>query len=366
MKKCLAIVALLAAAGAAFGANPKVAVLDAVLPEKMDRNVAIGVTEKISEELVSSGRFMVLDRTTVAKSLEEIEFQMSGLVSDEDIRKAGDQLGSRLGAAFVVIARVSQVGDTYFITAKMIDVKTGEITAQASDESEGKIAITLKVAQNVGRKLAAGIKETPKEPAPVAATKKPAPAEQKPGFTAAAKPATQPGGPQSRLAVYYSQPFISGDMENNATDWVYGTFAEDAAFSSFGFAMQWLQFVWEGLYFSVFMTGMQENIAYSTFEDSVVEPMFDFQAGVGWGLALGSALQVTAGVHAGYAGYTAGSFWTDSGDSYGGWGFGVEAGLDWTAMRPLAVCVRVDWSTIMIGLVDEDYFNLQIGFGWIY
>ena len=63
---------------------------------------------------------------------------MSGLVSDEDIRKAGDQLSSRLGAAFVVVARVSQVGDTYFISAKMIDVRTGEITAQASDESGGQ------------------------------------------------------------------------------------------------------------------------------------------------------------------------------------------------------------------------------------
>ena len=159
MRNRLVIVALLAVA--AFAANPKVAVLDALLPEKMDKNVAIGVTEKISEELVASGRFMVLDRTTVAKSLEEIEFQMSGLVSDEDIRKAGNQLGSRLGAAFVVVARVSQVGDTYFISAKMIDVRTGEITAQASDESEGKIAITLKIAQNVGRKLATGAREAP-------------------------------------------------------------------------------------------------------------------------------------------------------------------------------------------------------------
>ncbi|MBE3063627.1 MAG: hypothetical protein IMZ69_01250 [Spirochaetes bacterium] len=143
----------------AAAAAPKVAVLDAVLPERMDINVAIGVTEKISEELVGSGKFTVLDRTTVGQSLKETEFQMSGMVSDEQIKKAGEQLNSRLGASFVVVSRVSQIGGTYFVTAKMIDIKTGEITAQASSEQEGKVAVTLKIAQAVGKKLAGGVKE---------------------------------------------------------------------------------------------------------------------------------------------------------------------------------------------------------------
>lgn len=91
---------------------PRVAVLDAVLPENTESGVAIGITEKISEELVSSGQFMVLDRTTVDQSLKEIEFQVSGLVSDAEIMKAGAQLSSRLGAAYVVVARVSLVSGT--------------------------------------------------------------------------------------------------------------------------------------------------------------------------------------------------------------------------------------------------------------
>ena len=168
-KVLVLVLALVCMSVALAAAAPKVAVLDAVLTEKMDPNVAIGVTEKISEELVSSGRFTVLDRTTVGQSLKEIEFQMSGMVSDEQIKKAGEQLNSRLGAAFVVVARVSQVGDTYFVTAKMIDIRTGEITAQASAEQEGKLAITLKLAQAVGKKLAGGVKEMVEEPEPVAA-----------------------------------------------------------------------------------------------------------------------------------------------------------------------------------------------------
>jgi TolB-like protein len=142
---------------------PRVAVLDAVLPGNTERGVAIGITEKISEELVSSGQFMVLDRTTVDQSLKEIEFQVSGLVSDAEIMKAGAQLSSRLGAAYVVVARVSLVSGTYFVSAKMVDVKTGEITAQASDEERGNASVTLSIAQRVGSKLAGKLAARPAE-----------------------------------------------------------------------------------------------------------------------------------------------------------------------------------------------------------
>ncbi len=149
--KLLAILLCSLSAGYA-AALPKVAVLDAVLPQNMEKDIAIGITEKISEALVNSGKFTVLDRTSVDQSLKEIEFQMSGIVSNAEIKKAGE----RLGAAYVVVARVSFVTGTYFVTAKMIDVRTGEIAAQSSDQEEGKASITFKVAERVGTKLAQG------------------------------------------------------------------------------------------------------------------------------------------------------------------------------------------------------------------
>ena len=139
----------------------KVAVLDAVLAENVDKSVSIGVTEKISEEFVATGKYVVLDRTTVGQSLKEIEFQMSGLVSDAELKKAGEQLSSRLGASYVVVAQVSLISGTYFISAKMIDIKSGEITVQASDQGEGRASITLQIAQRVGKKLAAGKQSQP-------------------------------------------------------------------------------------------------------------------------------------------------------------------------------------------------------------
>jgi len=362
-KQVLVLVLALACLPAALAAAaPKVAVLDAVLPEKMDSNVAIGVTEKISEELVSSGRFTVLDRTTVGQSLKEIEFQMSGMVSDEQIRKAGQQLNSRLGAAFVVVARVSQVGDTFFVTAKMIDIKTGEITAQASDEQEGKLAITLKLAQAVGRKLAGGVREPAEDIATELAEEKPA--EQPPAREAAQQPVARVQAPKklrSKLALYYSQPFIGGELETFIDSIETGVWYE-----SFGFAMQWQQFVWKGLYLSALLTGMQENVTDGSITESVFEPLFDLQVGAGWGIPIGRTMQLTAGIHAGLAGYVAGSYWTDYGDSYTGFSFGAEAGLDWALLKTLGISVRIDYSIASIEAVEENYLGLQVGLAWMY
>lgn len=358
MKKALVLVLALVCIGTVMAAAaPKVAVLDAVLSERMDPNVAIGVTEKISEELVSSGRFTVLDRTTVGQSLKEIEFQMSGMVSDEQIKKAGEQLNTRLGAAYVVVARVSQVGDTYFVTAKMIDIKTGEITAQASAEQEGKISVTLKIAQAVGKKLAGGVKEPAQEPAPVTVV------EKKPVAAPAAAAVQAPKKLRNRFAVYYSQPYLDGDLEYIIDSTVTGIWYE-----SFGFSMEWLQFVWNGLYVSAFLTGMIENVTDGIDTYSVFEPIYDVQLGVGWGIPLGRTLQVTAGVHAGFAGYSFGSYWLDYGDSYSGYVLGADIGLDWAILNTLGLCLRVDYSsgTMASDTVAESYLGLQIGVGWMY
>jgi TolB-like protein len=159
VKARILVAALVGVSAVAFADLAKVAVLDAILPAGMDPEVSIGVTEKISEEMVNSGKYTVLDRTTVGQSLKEIEFQMSGLVSEEAIRKAGNQLSSRLGASYVVVAQVSRMGATYFISAKLIDISTGQIIAQASDQGGGDIDVNLTLATNVGSKLASGTME---------------------------------------------------------------------------------------------------------------------------------------------------------------------------------------------------------------
>ena len=166
-------------------AKPQVAVLDAVLAAGMDKTVAVPITDKIIEELVNSGKYTVIDRANVEEVLREKEFQLSsGVVRNEEMRRAGEYLGADL----VIVASASRVGSTYVISAKMIDVVTGEIVAQASSEQKGSIDVVLDVARTVGRQIS-GQRVTVEEKRAQELVQKPA--EQPP---AVAVPAVEPAG----------------------------------------------------------------------------------------------------------------------------------------------------------------------------
>jgi TolB-like protein len=170
--KNLIVFVLLFLAPAMLFALPQVAVLDTILSAGMDPAVRSPVTDKIVEELVKCGKYIVLDRASVAQVLKEKEFQLSsGLVGNEEIRRAGEYLGADL----VVVASASRVGSTHVITVKMIDVLSGRITAQASEEKKGTIDVLLQIARTAGQRIA-GVEVTAVEAAPAAPVAPAAPA----------------------------------------------------------------------------------------------------------------------------------------------------------------------------------------------
>ena len=136
----------------AAGNLPKVAVLNALIPSNMQSSQAVtaAVTDKVVEQLVASGDFLVLDRANVEAVLKEREFQYSGMVSDAQMTQAGKYLG----AEFVVVIRVELIEDTYFVSSRMINVETGIIARQASTQGEGKLSVLLDLATKVGSALA--------------------------------------------------------------------------------------------------------------------------------------------------------------------------------------------------------------------
>jgi TolB-like protein len=184
----------------ALYAVPQVAVLDAVLAAGIDPTVASPITDKIIEEMVNSGKFRVIDRANIERVLREKEFQLSsGIVRNEEVRRAGEYLG----ADYVIVANVTRVGSTYVISAKMIDVVSGEIASQASAEKEGKIDIVLQLARAVG----AQISGQPFLP-PVVAEGTPTP-EKKPAEQPVAKPETKiPAAAQDPAAMAKVQALI--------------------------------------------------------------------------------------------------------------------------------------------------------------
>ncbi len=104
--------------------SQKVAVFD---PEgDANTNLKEIVREEVSSIIVNQGGYTVLERALINKVLEENKFQMSGLVDDAQI----SEIGKRLGADLVFVSNITAIGSNYYISCKLIDVKTARIEKQ--------------------------------------------------------------------------------------------------------------------------------------------------------------------------------------------------------------------------------------------
>lgn len=129
--------------------SQRIAVLDSLVENNVDPSVQIPVTEKLIEVFVGKTNYTVIDRTDVQSVMSERKFQLSGMVKTEEIREVGHYLGADL----ICLAKVSLVGQTFFISVKMIDVENGTIVGQATDQSRGSIEVVLQLAEAAGIKL---------------------------------------------------------------------------------------------------------------------------------------------------------------------------------------------------------------------
>ncbi|MFP3089751.1 penicillin-binding protein activator LpoB [Treponema sp. TIM-1] len=107
--------------------NGIIAVLNVYAQEK---DSALLITDELQFQLVESGKFRVVDRSSLELIRAEQNFQMSGAVSDE----SAVSIGNFLGANIVITGEVSGSGDTRRLTMKALDVKTGEIIANAREQ----------------------------------------------------------------------------------------------------------------------------------------------------------------------------------------------------------------------------------------
>ncbi|MDR1277481.1 MAG: iron transporter [Treponema sp.] len=81
------------------------------------------VIDELSRALVNSRVVTVVDRKELDKVREELEFQLSGEVSDESARS----IGKMLGADVVVLGSLADVGNAYRFGAKALDVESATI-----------------------------------------------------------------------------------------------------------------------------------------------------------------------------------------------------------------------------------------------
>lgn len=129
--------------------NETVAVLESIVEDPIPMAAKHVIADIISEIIVISEQYRVVDRTAIQKLLEEQNFQLSGAVSDREIA----DVGKIMGADFVIVTTASRLGQRYFLSAKMIDVETGQIELQQSQELSGDDEVLFDLAAIVGQRL---------------------------------------------------------------------------------------------------------------------------------------------------------------------------------------------------------------------
>ncbi len=103
----------------------KVAILETVDKEgTINYGVKLMVRSNLAAAITSTPGYEGYDRVDIASIMGEQNFQRTGMVSDDQIKK----LGEMTGAAYILVAEVAKIDEAnIFITAKILNVETAKL-----------------------------------------------------------------------------------------------------------------------------------------------------------------------------------------------------------------------------------------------
>ena len=120
---------------------------------------AYGASEAVAEsfwlglidEFVDNRRFQVVERSRFEEVLDELAFSRTDIVSTE----TAVEVGSLIGAEYVVISSISSIEGVYFLNTRMIEVSTGVTLASSSGEANIKnlVASAAKLARDIATEV---------------------------------------------------------------------------------------------------------------------------------------------------------------------------------------------------------------------
>ena len=146
MKKILTLL-ILAVTFSAVAQTRKVAILDPVdIENTLPYGVKLMVRSHLAEAITNTPGYEAYDRTNLQQIFDEQEFQRTGFVSDEDIKKIGEMTGVQ----YVLVAEASKLDEkNLFITAKILNVETARVEKTANTMAQTDIPSLQKGAQDL-------------------------------------------------------------------------------------------------------------------------------------------------------------------------------------------------------------------------
>ncbi|MBN2627749.1 MAG: hypothetical protein JXA95_13860 [Spirochaetales bacterium] len=358
------------------------AVLNASLGENVPINASAIVGDSINEMFVRSPKFQVTDRSALASLQEEKMFQLSGEVSDSD----AVDIGKTIGAQYICVSNVNVLGETYSVSARLIEVETAQVINQQTRRLRGGVEVLYDLADLVGGALTgltvvnAGSSQAAEEPVQEEPVQEAAPVQkQEPVVQTQPDPVyTQPSSSKvkrkskSHLMFSYLEPVY------DSSEWDAEEYPDlvDSVTNS-GFDMHLLSTDGNFLYLGLGLCFAFQDVTYTDIYDSsydesnfiLVEPY----AGLG-AIFSGSFVDFYGGVTVGYLVFTLGDYYGDySGSTASGVSFGVELGSD-LFFGGLGLTLRYRYSSGTLepddsniaGSFDMGYGGFMVGLGFVY
>ena len=94
----------------------------------ISKKEARSLTERITSQMISYGKYTVLDRANTDKILDEMKFQSSGCTDTQ----CAIEVGKILNAHYILVGSVSTFGNNFIMDCRIINVETSEAIKSAS------------------------------------------------------------------------------------------------------------------------------------------------------------------------------------------------------------------------------------------
>jgi len=95
------------------------------------------ITDRLRSELIQVGVFRVMERSQMNVILQEQSFQASGACNSSECLV---EMGQVLGVDRMIVGVVGKIGTLYTLSARILNVETGEILFTVSEDFEGEIS----------------------------------------------------------------------------------------------------------------------------------------------------------------------------------------------------------------------------------
>lgn len=156
MKKIFLFCLLLSTVLTFAQGTKKVAILETVDRENaLSYGVKLMVRSYLSEAVTNTFGYEAYDRTDLQQIFNEQDFQRTGNVSDEEIKR----IGKMTGAQYVLVTEASKLDErNLFITSKILNVETARVEKTANTTSQTDIPSMQKCAQDLASRLLADIR----------------------------------------------------------------------------------------------------------------------------------------------------------------------------------------------------------------